>query len=85
MPIDKSIGLMIDTCVCLLPSCFLRPWQVDVESSASLDAFARLAPGIPLVADSITVHALFELLTADGQTGRMPFAVYNKYLNELDK
>ena len=56
-----------------------------MESSASLDAFTRLAPGIPLVADSITVHALFEMLTADGQTGRMPFAVYNKYLNELDK
>lgn len=57
---------------------------MDAESSASLEAFARLAPGIPLVADSVTVHALFELLTEDANA-RMSFATYNKYLTELDK
>jgi len=58
--------------------------QMDAESSASLEAFARLAPGIPLVADSVTVHALFELLTEE-TNGRLPFATYNKYLTELEK
>ncbi|CAI5961682.1 unnamed protein product, partial [Closterium sp. NIES-64] len=59
--------------------------QMDVESSVCMDAFARLAPAIPLVADSVTVHALFELLTDECQGGRLPFAIYNNYLSELEK
>ncbi|CAI5475385.1 unnamed protein product [Closterium sp. Yama58-4] len=59
--------------------------QMDVESSVCMDAFARLAPAIPLVADSVMVHALFDLLTDECQGGRLPFAIYNNYLSELEK
>jgi len=34
--------------------------KVDVESTIGPDAFARLAPAIPTVADAITVHSQFE-------------------------
>lgn len=58
--------------------------QVDVESTVGLDAFARIAPAIPTVADAITVHSQFEALTAT-TGGRLPFPIYDKYVSELDK
>lgn len=59
--------------------------KVDVESSAGLEAFARLAPAVAVAADSVTVHAQFEVLTASSSGARMPFSVYNKFLIELDR
>jgi hypothetical protein len=58
--------------------------QVDVESTIGPDAFARLAPAIPTVADAITVYSQFEALTAS-TGGRLPFPIYDKYVAELDK
>lgn len=58
--------------------------QVDVESTVGPEAFARLAPALPTVADAITVHSQFEALTAS--TGRrLPFPIYDKYVEKLDK
>jgi len=58
--------------------------QVDVGSTIGPDAFARLAPAIPTVADAITVHSQFEALTAS-TGGRLPFPIYDKYIEKLDK
>jgi hypothetical protein len=58
--------------------------KVDVESTIGPDAFARLAPAIPTVADAITVHSQFEALTAS-TGGRLPFPIYDKYIEKLDK
>eukprot|EP00850_Spirogloea_muscicola_P012469 SM000080S22984 [mRNA] locus=s80:576434:580910:- [translate_table: standard] len=58
--------------------------QVNVESTVSVEAFARIAPAIPVAADSVTVHNQFEILT-ETLGGRLPFVTYNKYLLELDK
>ncbi len=49
-----------------------------------LDAFVRLAPAIPTVADAITVHGQFDALTAS-TASHLPFTIYDKYLTEIDK
>jgi hypothetical protein len=58
--------------------------QVGVESSVGVDAFARLAPAVPLIADVVTANFLFETLTAS-TVGRLPFPLYDKFVKELDK
>lgn len=58
--------------------------QVDVESTVGLNAFARIAPALHTVADSITVHSQFDALTAN-TGGRLPFPIFDKYVAELDK
>ncbi|CAM6018309.1 unnamed protein product [Sphagnum balticum] len=58
--------------------------KVNVESTVGLDAFVRLAPAIPTVADAITVHCQFDALTAS-TASHLPFTIYDKYLTEIDK
>lgn len=60
------------------------PVQVDVESTVGLEAFARLAPAIPVAADIISAHSQFEALTTS-TGGRLPFPVWDRYLAEIDK
>ncbi|KAL3690742.1 hypothetical protein R1sor_004393 [Riccia sorocarpa] len=62
----------------------LMPMLVDLESTVGSEAFARIAPAIPLVADIISVHQQFDALTA-GTGGRLPYPIFEKYLSELDK
>ncbi|KAG6544583.1 hypothetical protein Mapa_014005 [Marchantia paleacea] len=62
----------------------LMPMLVDVESTIGSEAFARIAPAIPLVADIISVHQQFDALTS-GTGGRLPYPIFEKYLSELDK
>lgn len=62
--------------------CFFH--QVDDEKTVGAEAFARIAPACAAVADIITVHNLFDALTAS--TGhRLHFLVYDKYIRSLDK
>jgi hypothetical protein len=58
--------------------------KVNVEGTVGPDAFIRLAPAIPTVANVITVHHQFDALTAS-TAGHLPFTVYDKYLVEIDK
>jgi hypothetical protein len=62
----------------------LTPMMVNVESTVGVDAFVRLAPAIPTVADAITVHCQFDALTAS-TASHLPFTIYDKYLTEIDK
>ncbi len=55
-----------------------------METAVRLEAFARIAPAIPVLADIITVHPQWEALT-NTTGGLLPFPVYDKYLSELDK
>ncbi|XP_062108005.1 uncharacterized protein LOC133818908 [Humulus lupulus] len=58
--------------------------QVDEEKTVGPEAFARISPACAAVADIITVHNLFDALTAS--TGhRLHFLVYDKYIRNLDK
>ncbi|KAK8965615.1 hypothetical protein KSP40_PGU016607 [Platanthera guangdongensis] len=61
-----------------------RLLPVDKDSTVGLDAFLRIAPATPIVADVITCSNIFDVL-ANPTSGRLSFAVYEKYLGGLDK
>ncbi|KAG6764950.1 hypothetical protein POTOM_028964 [Populus tomentosa] len=58
--------------------------QVDDTTTVGREAFARIAPACPAVADVITVHNLFDSL-ATSSDSRLHFLIYDKYLRSLDK
>lgn len=58
--------------------------QVDDKKTVGPEAFARIAPACPLVADIITVHNLFDALTSSSG-GQLHFLIYDKYLGSLNK
>ncbi|VAI57195.1 unnamed protein product [Triticum turgidum subsp. durum] len=58
--------------------------KVDVDSTVSLEAFSRIAPAIPTIADVVTSSNLFDVLSST-TGGRLPFPVYDKYLAGLDR
>ncbi|CAN8252093.1 unnamed protein product [Cochlearia groenlandica] len=58
--------------------------QVDEKKSVGQEAFARIAPVCPAIADAITVHNLFDALTSSSGN-RLHFLVYDKYIRTLDK
>ncbi|XP_024368615.1 uncharacterized protein [Physcomitrium patens] len=62
----------------------LMPMMAEVEQTVGLEAFTRIAPAVPAIADLVTVYPQWEALT--NTTGaRLPFQLYDKYLGELDK
>jgi hypothetical protein len=63
---------------------FIPLLQVEVDSTVSLEAFTRIAPAIPTIADVVTCSNLFDVLSCSSG-GRLPFSVYDKYLSELDR
>ncbi|KAG0562314.1 hypothetical protein KC19_9G136300 [Ceratodon purpureus] len=62
----------------------LMPMMAEVENTVGAEAFTRLAPAIPSVADIVTVHPLWEALT-NTTGGRLPYPLYDTYFTELDK
>ncbi|XP_072982472.1 uncharacterized protein [Typha latifolia] len=58
--------------------------QVDGQKTIGPEAFSRIAPVCPAVADPISVHNLFDSLTSSSG-GRLHFLIYDKYLKSLEK
>lgn len=58
--------------------------QVDDKKTVGPEAFARIAPACSVVADIITVHNLFDALTASSGH-RLHFLIYDKYIRSLEK
>ncbi|XP_028556989.1 uncharacterized protein LOC110110662 [Dendrobium catenatum] len=58
--------------------------QVDYKNTVGLEAFAKIAPACPAIADSITVHNLFDALTSSSG-GQLHLLIYDKYLKCLNK
>ncbi|KAK6921499.1 Protein of unknown function DUF639 [Dillenia turbinata] len=58
--------------------------QVDERKTVGPEAFARIAPICTAVADTITVHNLFDSLTISS-SNRLHFLIYDKYIRSLDK
>lgn len=58
--------------------------QVDTENTVGKEAFSRIAPAIPTIADVITSSDLFNVLTASTRD-RLSFSVYEKYLCALER
>ena len=52
--------------------------------SVGLEAFCRIAPAIPIIANVIISENLFEVLSSS-TGGRMQFAIYDKYLGGLER
>ncbi|KAK4413669.1 hypothetical protein Salat_2779700 [Sesamum alatum] len=58
--------------------------QVDDKKTVGPEAFARIAPACPVIADTTTVHNLFDVLTSSSGH-RLHFLIYDKYLRSLEK
>ncbi|XP_042061487.1 uncharacterized protein LOC121805624 isoform X1 [Salvia splendens] len=58
--------------------------QVDDKKTVGPEAFARIAPACPVIADVTTVHNLFDVLTSSSGP-RLHFLIYDKYLRSLEK
>lgn len=58
--------------------------QVDDKNTVGREAFVRIAPACPTIADIVTVHNLFDALTSSSDCC-LHFLIYDKYLASLDK
>ncbi|XP_074564133.1 uncharacterized protein LOC141820672 [Curcuma longa] len=66
------------------PSAASQPTLKVAERTTGFEAFSRIAPAIPIIADVVTCTDLFDVLTSS-TGGRLTFAIYEKYLGALDR
>ncbi|EOA38869.1 hypothetical protein CARUB_v10011234mg [Capsella rubella] len=59
--------------------------SVDEDPTVGLEAFSRIAPAIPIIADVIICENLFAMLTSASNSVRLQFYVYDKYLYGLER
>lgn len=57
---------------------------MDEDTSVGLEAFCRIAPAVPIIANIVISENIFEVLSAS-TGGRLKFAVYDKYLSGLER
>ncbi|XP_045788417.1 uncharacterized protein LOC123883602 isoform X2 [Trifolium pratense] len=58
--------------------------NVDEDVSVGLEAFCRIAPAVPIIANVIVCENLFEALSSS-TGGRLQFPIYDKYLGGIEK
>ncbi|KAM2076621.1 hypothetical protein ACFX1T_039336 [Malus domestica] len=58
--------------------------NLDEDLSVGLDAFCRIAPAVPIIANVIISENLFEVL-ASSSNGRLQLSTYDKYLSGLER
>ncbi|XP_031375157.1 uncharacterized protein LOC116189581 isoform X2 [Punica granatum] len=58
--------------------------NMDEDVSVGVEAFSRVAPAVPLIANVVVSENLFEVLTAS-TGGRLHFFVYDKYITGLER
>ncbi|KAG2246634.1 hypothetical protein Bca52824_086262 [Brassica carinata] len=58
--------------------------SVEEDATVSIEAFSRIAPAVPIIADVIICENLFGMLTSS-TGGRLQFSVYDKYLCGLER
>ncbi|PON38364.1 hypothetical protein PanWU01x14_313010 [Parasponia andersonii] len=58
--------------------------NVGEDISVGIEAFSRIAPAVPIIANVIISENLFEVLTSS-TGGRLQFSVYEKYLSGLER
>ncbi|AEE32355.1 unnamed protein product [Arabidopsis thaliana] len=59
--------------------------SVDEDPTVGLEAFSRIAPAVPIIADVIICENLFGILTSVSNSVRLQFYVYDKYLYGLER
>ncbi|KAG9157693.1 hypothetical protein Leryth_022906 [Lithospermum erythrorhizon] len=57
--------------------------NMDGDVSVGSDAFARIAPAVPIISNVFVNDTIFEVLTAS-TGGRLHFSAYDKYINGLE-
>ncbi|CAN1156419.1 hypothetical protein LINPERPRIM_LOCUS20191 [Linum perenne] len=58
--------------------------NVDDDLTVGLEAFSRIAPAVPLIANVVISENLFQLLTVSTD-GRLQYSVFDKYLSGLER
>ncbi|XP_048228447.1 uncharacterized protein LOC8271829 isoform X2 [Ricinus communis] len=58
--------------------------NIDEDLTVGLEAFSRIAPAVPIIANVIISENLFEVLTMS-TGGRLHFSTYDKYLSGLER
>ncbi|XP_062117131.1 uncharacterized protein LOC133830994 isoform X1 [Humulus lupulus] len=58
--------------------------KLDEDISIGIEAFSRIAPAVPIIANVIISENLFEVLTTS-TGGRLQFSIYDKYLSGLER
>lgn len=67
------------------PSATCQPLlNVGEDAAVGIEAFSRIAPAVPTIANVIISDNLFEVLTASTD-GRLQFSIYDKYLTGLER
>lgn len=57
---------------------------MDEDVSVGIEAFSRIAPAVPIIANVIVSDYIFEVLAAS-TSGRLHFLVFDKYLSGLER
>ncbi|XP_039032489.1 uncharacterized protein LOC120167582 [Hibiscus syriacus] len=60
------------------------PVDLDDDLSVGVEAFTRIAPAVPIIANVVICENLFNVLTSS-TAGRLHFSVYDKYLSGLER
>ncbi|KAL2465163.1 Plant protein of unknown function (DUF639) [Abeliophyllum distichum] len=58
--------------------------NMDEDVTVGIEAFSRIAPAVPVIANVIVSDSIFEVLAAS-TSGRLHFSIYDKYLSGLDR
>ncbi|KVI10978.1 uncharacterized protein LOC112506224 [Cynara cardunculus var. scolymus] len=58
--------------------------DIDEDATVGAEAFSRIAPAVPIIANVIISNYVFEFLTAS-TGGRLRFPTYEKYLSALER
>ncbi|XP_022853340.1 uncharacterized protein LOC111374835 isoform X1 [Olea europaea var. sylvestris] len=58
--------------------------NMDEDVSVGIEAFSRIAPAVPIIANMIVSDYIFEVLAAS-TSGRLHFFVFDKYLSGLER
>nr|XP_043619974.1 uncharacterized protein LOC122591805 [Erigeron canadensis] len=58
--------------------------DIDEDATVGAEAFSRIAPAVPIIANVIIGNYIFEFLTAS-TGGRLQFSTYEKYLTGLER
>ncbi|XP_059661653.1 uncharacterized protein LOC132307805 [Cornus florida] len=67
------------------PAAASQPFvNMDEDVSVGVEAFSRIAPAVPIIANVIISDNLFEVLAAS-TGGRLQFSIYEKYLSGLER
>lgn len=57
---------------------------MDDDVTVGVEAFSRIAPAIPVIANVVVSDKIFEVLAAS-TSNRLCFSVYDKYLTRLER